>query len=133
MSHTVQDWMSKPVIFIDPESTVAHAMTLMRRRKIHSLVVDLGDKGYGIITTTDISHKIVGAERDPQATKVRDIMSAPVVMAKPNWTIKDCSLKMHERNFHHMPVEGDDGAVIGLISATDIFEAVEEVGWGGSD
>ena len=128
MGHTVRDWMSTPVIFIDPESSVAHSMTLMRRRNIHSLVVAL-DNGYGIITTTDIRDKIVGADRNPLETKVRDIMTTPVVTARPEWSLKDCSRKMQSLNIHHMPVADESDALIGLISATDIFTAVEEVGW----
>jgi len=130
MAHTVHDWMSKPAIFIDPDSSVAHAMTLMRRRNIHSLVIDIDHASHGIITTTDVRDKILIAERDPQKTKVRDIMSAPVIMADPNWSLKECSTKMHDHHFHHMPVADDAGHVIGMISATDIFTAVEEVGWG---
>ncbi len=132
MSHHVRDWMSRPVIFIDPEASVAHAMTLMRRRNIHSLIVSLDD-GYGIITTTDIRDKIVGAERDPAATIVREIMSAPIVTTRPDVSLKDCSRTMQARNIHHMPVADESGALIGLISATDIFTAVEEIGWDASE
>ena len=128
MGHTVRDWMSTPVIFIDPEASVSHAMTLMRRRNIHSLVVAL-DSGYGIITTTDIRDKIVGAGRNPLETKVQDIMSTPVVTTRPEWSLKECSQKMQALNIHHMPVADEGGDLIGLISATDIFTAVEEVGW----
>ena len=132
MGHTVRDWMSTPVIFIDPESSVAHATTLMRRRNIHSLVVAL-DQGYGIITTTDIRDKIVGAERNPAETKVREIMTTPVATARPAWSLKDCSLKMQSLNIHHLPVADESGGLIGLISATDIFTAVEEIGWEGDE
>jgi CBS domain-containing protein len=57
-------------------------------------------------------------------------MTAPVITAKPDWTLKECSIKMAEHNFHHMPVMGDEGDLIGLISDTDIFIAAEEIGWG---
>lgn len=132
MAHTVESWMSKPVIVVDPDSSVSHAMTLMRRRNIHSVVVDITNESpaYGIITTTDIRDKIVAGDRNPAETRVREIMSGPVLTAKPEWTLKECSRKMQERNIHHMPVSNEDGALIGIISATDIFIAVEESGWG---
>ena len=133
MSHTVRDWMSSPVIFIDPDAGVAHAMTLMRRRNIHSLVVDLESGGYGIITTTDIRDKIVAVERSPKETAVRDIMTTPVVTARPDWSLKECSLKMQSLNVHHLPVADASGMLIGIISAIDIFAAVEEVGWEAND
>jgi CBS domain-containing protein len=133
MTGTVRDWMSKPAVVIDPEASVSHALTLMRRRKIHSLVVDLTEGGrpiYGIVTSTDIRDKIVGDDRDPAVLTVRDIMSAPVVTAQPDWTLRECSIKMQAHNIHHLPVADEQGIVIGVISATDLFIAAEERGWG---
>ena len=132
MTHTVNSWMSKPVIVVDPDSSVTYAMTLMRRRNIHSVVVDISEDNpaYGIVTTTDIRDKIVLADRNPAETRVREIMSGPILTANPEWTLKECSRKMQEGNIHHMPVANEHGVLIGIISATDIFIAVEESGWG---
>ena len=136
MSHTVRDWMSTPVVVVDPDTSVSHAMTLMRRRNIHSVVVDIGEKNsqYGIVTTTDIRDKIVAAGRNPANTHVREIMSGPIITGRADWTLMECSRVMEEHKFHHLPVADEHGTLVGLISATDIFMAVEEAGWiGGMD
>lgn len=130
MTNRVRDWMSRPVIVVDPDSSVSYALTLMRRRRIHSLVVTLPNNDYGIITTTDIRDKIIASDRNPAETRVREIMTSPVVVADPDWTLKECSLKMMEKGIHHMPVADQNGSLIGIISATDIFTAAEETGWG---
>ncbi|MBP7692681.1 MAG: CBS domain-containing protein [Anaerolineales bacterium] len=129
MTHTVRNWMSSPAIFVDPEASVAHATTLMRRRNIHSLMVALETGGYGIVTTTDIRDKIIGTDRDPKQVKIAEIMSTPVTTIQPELSLKECSRKMQAINVHHMPVTDDNGMIIGMISATDIFTAVEEIGW----
>ncbi len=131
MPNKVRDWMSSPVVVIDPDCSVSYALTLMRKRNIHSLVIHVdGDEiHYGILTTTDIRDKIVEAERDPAETTVRDIMSEPVITANPDWSLKECSYRMHEHNFHHLPVADSNGQLVGMISATDLFIAAEEVGW----
>jgi len=131
MSHTVRDWMSTPVVVVAPDTSVSYAMTLMRRRNIHSVVVDMSGKSiaYGIVTTTDINDKIVAAERNPAETLVRDIMSGPVITGRPEWTLKECSSLMQAHKFHHLPIADDFGVLVGMISATDIFMAVEEAGW----
>lgn len=36
MPHTIRDWMSKPVVVVDPDSSVSYVMMLMRRRTIYS-------------------------------------------------------------------------------------------------
>jgi CBS domain-containing protein len=131
MPNTVRDWMSKPVIVVDPDSNVKYALTLMRRRKIHSVVVAISEKNptYGIVTSTDIRDKIVAANRNPAEMTVREIMSGPLITGNPDWTLMECSKVMQERGIHHLPIADESGALIGLISATDIFMAVEETGW----
>jgi len=129
MGQTVREWMSSPVIFVDADSTVAQALTLMRRRNIHSLMVALSGSDLGIITTTDIRDKIAGAERDPKTTLVREIMTTPVLTAHPEMSLKDCSLKMQASHVHHLPVSDERGMIVGMISANDIFAAIEEMGW----
>jgi CBS domain-containing protein len=123
--------MSSPVVVVDPDSSVKYALTLMRRRKIHSVVVSISERNpkYGIVTSTDIRDKIVGSGRNPAETTVREIMSGPIITGSPDWTLMECSKVMQEHHIHHLPIADESGALIGLISATDIFIAVEEAGW----
>jgi CBS domain-containing protein len=134
MLHTVRNWMSKPVVVVDADSSVSYAMTLMRRRRIHSVIVNVSEDNpsYGIVTTTDIRDKIAAADRNPAETAVREVMSGPLILAKPEWTLKECSQFMQKHNIHHLPVADENGTLVGIISATDIFIAVEESGWGES-
>ena len=131
MPQTVRDWMSSPVVVIPPDMWVGQALTLMRRRGVHSLVVDLarGRPAFGILTTTDIRDKIVAVGRDPAAVRVSEILSAPVTFARPEWSLVQASVTMQELKVHHLPVEDERGQLVGMISATDIFLAVEEAGW----
>lgn len=131
MPHLVRDWMSSPVVVVDPDSSVSYALTLMRRRKIHSVVVDVSEKNpqYGIVTRSDIRDRIVVPGRNPAEISVREIMSGPLVLAKPDWTLGECSLVMQEHKIDHLPVAEVSGALVGLISLTDIFMSVEEQGW----
>jgi len=134
MAHQVKDWMSSPVVVIDPDSCVNYALTLMRRRRIHSLVVVLNDSEarYGILTSTDIRNKILAAERQPAEVAVRDIMTAPVLTAKADWSLTECSLRMQAAHINHMPVVDEDNQLVGIISTTDLFVAAEEIGWEGN-
>jgi CBS domain-containing protein len=129
MGQIVREWMSSPVIFIDADSTVAQALTLMRRRNIHSLMVALSGNDLGIVTSTDVRDKIAATERDPTTTLVRDIMTTPVITARPDMSLKDCSLKMKAKGVHHLPVSDERNMIVGMISANDIFAAIEEMGW----
>ena len=131
MLHTVKDWMSSPVIVIDPDSSISYALTLMRRRDIHSLVVplDTSTTSFGIITSTDIRDKIIGLDRNPAEITVRQIMTAPVITARQDWTLKECSQEMQRNRINHLPVVDENNLLVGIISTTDIFMAAEEIGW----
>ncbi len=131
MTHKVKDWMSFPVIVVDRDSSVSYALTLMRRRNIKSLLIaiDAAQNLFGILTTTDIRDKIIAQERNPANVSVHEIMSENLVTADPEWTLKQCSIEMQKMNIHHMPVIDEHNRLVGLISATDLFFAAEEIGW----
>jgi CBS domain-containing protein len=126
----VHDWMIDLLVFIEPDDTVSEALSLMRRRYIHSLLVNKSPSNpeYGILTSTDISDKIIAEDRDPSKTLVRDVMTSPIVTAQLDWTLKQCSLLMREHHIHHIPVANDTGELVGMISATDFLVAAETMG-----
>ena len=72
---------------------------------------------------------IVVAGRNPAETTVREIMSGPIITGRAEWTLAECSRLMQEKKIRHLPIADEHGTLIGLISATDIFMAVEEQGW----
>jgi CBS domain-containing protein len=135
MQDLVKDWMIDLVVYIGPESTVLEAITLMRRRYLNSLIVKLSENSpeYGIITSTDICDKIVAQKRNPASTKVKDVMTTPLISAAPDETIYECARKMSDHNIHHMPVMDESKKVIAMISATDFLLIAESLGHDGGD
>ena len=132
MKQFVRDWMSSPVVVVPPEIFADQALTLMRRRGIHSLVLDLsadGGKSYGIITTTDIRDEIAAVGLNPAEVRVSDIMTSPIQCAKTSWTVREAAQAMQDLSIQHLPVEDKRASLVGVISVTDVFTAVEEVGW----
>jgi len=127
MQFTVKDWMIDLVVYVDPDATVADALALMRRRYIHSLIVNQKEDypGHGILTSTDICDKIVAENRNPATTRVRDICTAPLIAVQPTMSLQECAIVMHEHRFHHLPVQDADGNLMGMISATDFLVAAE--------
>lgn len=132
MAFTVRDWMIDLVVYVDPDCTVADALALMRRRYIHSLVVSKSEDNpdFGIVTSTDICDKIIAADRHPGKTKVKEIMTSPLITARQDWDLRQCSLMMKEHHIHHVPVANEKGELVGMISATDFLVAAEAIGRG---
>jgi CBS domain-containing protein len=127
---TVKDWMMDLVVFVDPDQTVYEILSIMRRRYINSVLVRKSDKNpdYGIITSRDISDKIVAEDRNPKELKVKDIMSSPIVSVQQELSIKECAMLMRENHIHHLPVEDKSGLIVGMVSASDFLLIAEAMG-----
>jgi len=132
MKQFVRDWMSSPVIVIPPDIFVDQAATLLRRRGIHSLVIDLSIDNrnqFGILTTTDIRDKVATLGCNPSEVRVSDIMTSPIQCAETGWTLREAAQAMQDLNLHHLPVQDRRESLVGVISVADVFVAVEEAGW----
>jgi isocitrate dehydrogenase len=128
--YTVANVMSSPVITIAPDATVSAAMKEMKRNEISSLIVPMPDDGFGIITQRDVVGKVVAAGLDPQVVSVADVCTSPVATVAPGTSLRECSARMMDMKVRRLPVVDDRGKLLGIITETDIFVAVEERGWG---
>ncbi len=129
MQYNVHEWMMDLVVFVDPEATVSEALATMRRRYIQSLIVRKTDKyPYGIITSRDVSDKIVALERNPREVLVKDIMTSPLIAVSPDMSLKKCAEIMRDNRIHHLPVQNKKGEIIGMIAAADFLVAAEAMG-----
>lgn len=128
--HTVRDWMMDLVVFVDPDQTVYEILSIMRRRYINSVLVRKSENNpdYGIVTSRDISDKIVAENRNPKEVRVKDIMSSPIVAAQQNLSVKKCAILMREKHIHHLPVIDDNGLIVGMVSASDFLLIAEAMG-----
>ena len=130
MAYSVRDWMLDRVVIVDPDIPVSETLAMMRRRYIHSVIVDKSEDNpmYGIITSYDICDKIIAQNQDPTTTKTREIMNSPLITVSKEMSIEDCAKLMAEKKIHHLPVceEGCE-TIIGMISATDFLVVAETI------
>ena len=129
--HTVEEIMTSPVVTVSASMPIEEALHLMRERKIHSVVVEPDRPGgaYGIMTQRDVLRKVVAADRPLLNVTVADLMSSPLITVSPDTTIKQCSIIMLDANIRRAVVM-KSGKLVGIVSDTDIFQSVEERGWG---
>ena len=127
--HTVADLMTRSLITVTDEETVESAMHVMTDNDISSVVVEPNAKGvYGILTRRDIVSKIVRGGKNPATTKVKDIATRPTVSVAAETSIREAADALSEHNFSRLTVTQGD-KIIGIVTETDIFNAVEKFGW----
>jgi CBS domain-containing protein len=104
---------------VSPDATVFEAIEQMSEKHIGALAVLMSGKLAGIVTERDYARKVILKGRHSRETKVREIMSTPVLFVTPEHTIDDCMRLMTTRRIRHLPVlEGE--SVVGMLSIGDL-------------
>ena len=119
----VADIMSSPVATIDSEANVRDAALLMADRKIGSIVIERQGEPIGIVTERDMLERVVSLCRDPCETKMREIMSSPLVTISKDIGILDAMRKMRENGISRLVVM-ENNTLLGIVSERDIIRAV---------
>ncbi|MFZ2390032.1 MAG: CBS domain-containing protein, partial [Polaromonas sp.] len=68
----------------------------------------------------------VAADQNPQSLHVGDVMSKDVVTAREQDSVLDVLATMRHKRVRRIPVTGQHGTLIGLISLDDVIEIVAE-------
>lgn len=131
----VKDFMTRKVVYVSPDTTVAHAADLMREQRLRRLPVIENDRLVGLITEGTM------AEAQPSKatslsiyemnyllnkTKIRDIMIKDVVTVDPYASLEDAIYLMMTHNIGVLPV-AENGFVSGIITDKDVFRTFLEV------
>lgn len=119
MSPEVKDFMVTDVITVGAEATVREAVGLMNQHEIGCLVVMKRAEPVGIVTERDMLKRVLAELKDPEKVRVREIMSKPLVAAKPQMDIEDAAGIMLKRRIKKLPVV-KNGHLIGLVTLTDL-------------
>lgn len=127
---TVGEIMTRKIISVAPDAAAAEAIHMMNHHGITSVLVEPDESGqWGIVTMRDVLKKIVAADRSPDEVTANELASRPLVYVAPEMTLRDCSKLMIDSNIRRAAVREKD-QIVGVISDTDIFQVVEDRGWG---
>lgn len=132
---SVKDYMTKEVISISPEESVAHAADLMRDKGLRRLPVIEKGQLVGLVTEGTMadaspskatSSSIYEMNYLLNKTKIRDIMIRQVVTVEPDASLEDAIYEMMTYKVGVLPVV-QNNQVVGIITDRDVFKAFLEV------
>jgi CBS domain-containing protein len=122
----VSDIMHPDVVTVSANDTFAQAASVLKAKRISSVVVMKGDKPTGIVTERDVVN-LVADGADPSAVRVGDRMATDLAVAEPRQDVADAARLMASRRIRHLPVT-DHGRLVGIISIRDLTSwAVQEL------
>jgi diguanylate cyclase (GGDEF)-like protein/PAS domain S-box-containing protein len=109
------------------EETLPYPEAVRRMRAQHAdaaVVVDANEAPVGIVTERDLVRMI--AQRAPVAN-VGELASRPLFTVAPSTTLLHARDLLEQKGFRHLGVEDEMGALIGLLSMSDILTNLEHV------
>ena len=112
--------MSRDVEFIAPDASVQEAAELMGEIEVGALPAGTPQRLDGVVTDRDILYRLVARGLDPATTRVRDILSRPVITCAATDTLQAAMDLMAANHIRRLPVQDDTGATVGWITLADI-------------
>jgi len=116
----VEDVMQKNLITVDSSMNVKDTAIIMTDAHVGCVVVTDGKSPIGIVTERDIVQRITSKDL-PTSTKISEIMSSPLITAKPDYTLWELAQLMKTKSIHKIPVEKEN-YLVGMITATDLVK-----------
>ncbi len=121
----VRDVMTRQVIVIDPDRTIADAAKRMAAKKIGGLVVVEHGRPIGLLTDRDILWSVTAKGQNPSKVLVRDIMTSPVATVSPLTTLRAAARVMLEKKTRWIVVTRLEN-VEGIVTASDLTQGFLE-------
>jgi acetoin utilization protein AcuB len=112
----VRSRMSKRLVTVSPEDSVANAGGLLAKHGIHHLPVVEEQRLVGMVTDRDVRSARAKTRR------VVDIMTAKLHVIGPDAFVDEAARRLRRHRIGGLPVV-DNGRLIGMLTATDVLDA----------
>ena len=119
VSLKVEDVMVREVVTISENASVKEAAGIMNQFEIGSIIAVRKGKAIGIVTERDLLKRVIAEGMDAKKTRVKDIMSSPLIIIAPGTELEEALRLMFEKKIKKLVVV-DQKRSVGLVSLTDI-------------
>jgi CBS domain-containing protein len=119
MNTYVRDIMKKDIISIDQNETIKKTCDIYRDNKIGCLIVTDKDEIVGLVTERDIIERTICLNRDPNSTKVSEIMSKNIKTIDKNDRLEKAIGMLKDNQIKKLPVTFNN-ELVGILTLTDI-------------
>lgn len=101
------------------DALVTECTRKMTEKKIGSLMIMDNEKVIGIFTERDALNRVLAGGRDPNWTKVCEVMTGNPYCVSPETTVGEAMAVVTRRGFRHLPLM-EKGKLSGIMSTRDL-------------
>jgi acetoin utilization protein AcuB len=131
----VEKRMTRDPVVVSPRATLADALRLTRERRIRHLPVVDGGALAGIVSDRDVRTALPSplTQTDEERTEflertpVSAVMRTDVATVGPRDSVEDAAKLMRRQRIGALPVVDAHGAVLGILSESDVLDAFVEI------
>lgn len=118
---------TREVFLADKDETTQEAARRMHVERVGTLVVvDDEQRPIGIVTDRDLALRVVGKDKVPQKTYVRDVMTKNPKTVPESTPIEMALEKMRANSSRRLLVVDGQGRLEGILSIDDVLELLTE-------
>lgn len=121
-TQTLGSIMSPGVTTVDEARSVYQTIDLMAQKGLGAVVITTGVKPSGIFTERDVLRRVAVKDMNTKKTAIREIMTSPLITMASTDLIRDVLAEMYRRDIRNMPVSGEKGELLGIVSMPDILQ-----------
>ena len=124
-----RDVMTENLVFAIPEDTVSDVAQLMKKEDIGPVLIVDNERSktlVGIVTDRDLAIKVVAEGRDPQSTRVEEVMTRKLITCYADEDVENAMKSMAQYQLRRIPVVGENMKLVGIISQADVATRVDE-------
>lgn len=117
----------RDIVTIDAEASLCEAATAMRERHVGALVVTdaaAPSRVAGVVTDRDLAIEVLARELDAATIRIGQLVRRSPVSVPADGSLREAVAAMEKAGVRRLLVTGDDGRVIGFLSADDLVEAM---------
>jgi len=127
LSKYVTNYMDKDVLILNQNTLTRDAARMLRHYERDDIIVtDEEKRPVGIVTDEDILSKVSDVTVYAEATKLKDIMSTPLITINEKSTLQDALHKMRDNNIRKLPVISKKNQVVGMIFQGAIANVIRD-------
>ncbi|QGT78594.1 CBS domain-containing protein [Guyparkeria halophila] len=120
MAATVEALRRREPITASPAIPIRQGAEIMTEAQVSALLLVEDERLVGLVTDRDLRRRCLAAGVSVDSP-LREIMTESLITVAPTSSAFEASLLFSRHNIHHLPVVAEDGALVGILSTSDLL------------